>query len=340
MFAYFRVPVRWIDIVKRTIRAVMEDDCIGLAAQLAFYFLLALVPTLIVVVALLTQLPAQHTLERAVTWLAGVAPPDVVSLLVRELEALDAVNHGGLLTVSILGAVWTSSIAMMAIISALNDAYNITDRRPWIVRRALAIGLTLVLAVFVIAAQVLLLVGPFVAAWVTEHTGMAALEYVWLIGRWPLVLLLVLLAVDVVYYAAPDADTDWVWITPGSLVATTLWLIASAGFSWYVQNLANFTATYGTLGGFIVVMLWCYLAGLAILVGAELNAEIDRASPYRQEVEAPASGRPRIGPAAERAHRERWRAWARFRLPRWPARDGHLPVKAADGRTGGRSDAR
>jgi membrane protein len=340
MFAYFRAPVRWIDIVKRTAKAVMEDDCIGLAAQLAFYFLLALVPTLIVVVALLTQLPAQHTLERAIAWLAGVAPPDVVSLLVRELEALDAVNHGGLLTVSILGAVWTSSIAMMAIISALNDAYNIEDRRRWITRRLLAIGLTLVLGAFVIAAQVLLLVGPSVAAWLTERTGIATLEHVWLLGRWPIILLLVLLAVDVVYYAAPDADKDWVWITPGSLVATTLWLIASAGFSWYVQNLANFTATYGTLGGFIVVMLWCYLAGLAILVGAELNAEIDRASPYRQEVEAPASGRPRIGPAAERAHRERWRQWARFRVPRWPVRDRAVPAKARNGDAGERPDPR
>jgi membrane protein len=117
--------------------------------------------------------------------------------------------------------------------------------------------------------------------------------------QWPVVLVLVVVAVDLVYYFGPNADTEWVWITPGSVLATTLWLLVSFGFKIYVQNVGNYSAVYGAIGAVIVLMLWLYLSGFALLVGAELNAEIDKAMPGRDRSPQGPDHKRRIGPAAE-----------------------------------------
>ena len=120
---------------------------------------------------------------------------------------------------------------------------------------------------------------------------------VWSIAQWVIALVLVVVAVDLVYYFAPNADNKWVWVTPGSLLATVLWLVASGAFKLYVQNFGSYTAVHGAIGTIIVLMLWFYLSGLALLIGAELNAEIDKAiAPHRPRGR---SGRRAIGPAAE-----------------------------------------
>ena len=128
-----------------------------------------------------------------------------------------------------------------------------------------------------------------------------AFAIIWTIAQWPVAFLLVVLAIDLVYYFAPNADAEWVWITPGSLLATSLWLLASFGFKVYVQNFSNYTAVYGAIGSVIVLMLWFYMSGLALLVGAELNAEIDRALPRNGQA-GEAEERKKIGPAADKAY--------------------------------------
>src|SRR5262249_12658237 len=151
-----------------------------------------------------------------------------------------------------------------------NQVYDIRDARPFWRVKLVAIGLTIALAVFVVVSFALILVGPTlaerVAAWV--HLG-AVFEWTWKILQWPVVFLLVAFAIAMIYYFAPDAEQRWVWITPGSMFATALWVLISLGFKLYVAKFGSYNATYGTIGGIIIMLTWFYVSSLAILVGAE-----------------------------------------------------------------------
>jgi membrane protein len=136
-------------------------------------------------------------------------------------------------------------------------------------------------AVMVLVALTLVLVGPTLAESIGSATGLGEMfQWTWLILQWPLVFALVATGIGLLYYFGPDADQDWVWITPGAVAATLLWLIASLLFKVYIANFTDYNGSYGTVGGVIVLLLWFYVSGLAILTGAELNAEIEHASPY------------------------------------------------------------
>lgn len=306
MFAYFRAPVGWLEIIKRTVEDSRRDGCVGMAAQLAFYFFLALFPALIFLIALLGFVPVGSVVDNALGGLGQFAPSDVVGLVRRQLNTA-ASSHGGLLTFGVVGAIWSSSAAMTAIISALNRAYDIEEWRPWWKRRVIAILLTLGLAAFILASLAIVMVGPAASQAIGRWLGVgAAVAPVWNILQWPFAFLLVVFAIDLIYYFAPNADTEWVWMTPGSVLATTLWLLTSIGFKLYVGRISSFDAMYGAIGSVIVVMLWFYASGFAILVGAEMNAVIDKALPYG-DAGRPTSRRARkkIGPAAEREHRRK-----------------------------------
>ena len=183
-----------------------------------------------------------------------------------------------------IGTIWSTSSGVNAIIDTLNQAYDIPESRPWWKVKAIALGLTVALAVFIVLSFALVLVGPTlaekVAVWM--HLG-AAFAWTWKILQWPLVFALVALAIALIYYFAPDAEQDWVWITPGSVFATILWVVISLAFKFYVAHFGSYNATYGTIGGIIVLMTWMYVSSLAVLVGAELNAEIEHASPYGKD---------------------------------------------------------
>jgi membrane protein len=299
MFAYFRSPVRWTELGRRTVIDTFADGCPGLAAQLAFYFLLALFPALLFVIALLFLLPIDLAIDPLVARLDAVLPREALALVRQQLDQLKQGAHGGLLTFGIVGALWSSSSAMTAIITALNRAYDLDESRPWWHQRVLAIALTVGMAVFAVTAFVLVVAGTDLAGWLASTWGFGAgFERTWQVVQWPVVLLLIVFAVDLVYYFAPNADTRWVWLTPGSLLATVLWFVASAGFKMYVQSFSDFAAVYGAIGGVVVLMLWFYLSGFALLVGAELNAEIDRALESWTGPSRAPDGRKRIGPAA------------------------------------------
>jgi membrane protein len=300
MFAYFRATVPWHELARRTVRDTLEDGCPGLAAQLAFYFLLSLFPALLFLVSLLSYLPVHGALLETIAQLDTVMPAEVLRLVRSEIERVLEGNNGGLLTLGVAGALWSSSAAFNAIISALNTAYDVREWRPWWKRRLIAIGLTVALAVFVVVAFGLIVGGADLAGWIAEQANAGdAFATTWAILHWPVAFALIVLAVDLVYYFAPNVESDWVWVTPGSLLATTLWLIASYGFRLYAQNFSTYDAVYGAIGSVIVLMLWFYISGLTLLVGAELNAEIDKALPLPEEARE-RDGRRAIGPAAER----------------------------------------
>lgn len=303
MLRALKVPVSWPELARRTYREVLADDCLGLAAQLAYYFFLALFPALLFIVAIVSFIPITGLLDAITTNLARVAPGEVLSIIQDQVLKIAHEKNGGLLTLGMLGTIWSTSAGLNAIIDTLNTAYDIQEARPWWKVKLIALGLTITLAVFIVISFTLVLVGPALAekaaAW--AHMG-PAFTWSWKILQWPIVFLLVTLAVALIYYYAPDAVQEWVWITPGSLLATTLWLLISLGFKFYVAHFASYNATYGAIGGVIVLMLWFYLSALAVLVGAELNAEIEHASPYGKDPgEKVAGEKTKLGAAAQRS---------------------------------------
>jgi membrane protein len=209
--------------------------------------------------------------------LGTIAPSEVLALLRTQLDEVARGSYGGLLTLGIVGAIWSSSAAMVAIIDALNHAYDIGERRPWWKRRMVAIALTVALALFIITSLVLVLVGPDLAALIAGLVGFGpAFSMFWSLARWPLMIGPVVLGVDLIYHFAPNRRRRWAWITPGALLATALWMASSFAFKFYVTNLANFNVTYGAIGGVVVLLFWFYVSGLAILIGAELNGVIEQ----------------------------------------------------------------
>jgi membrane protein len=239
--------------------------------------------------------------------LGGIAPPEVLTVITDQIRKISEGEQGALLTLGILLALWSTSAAMTSTIDTLNRAYDIEEGRPWWKVRLTAIGLTVGVALFILVSFALILVGPTVAQWIADRTPLGnAFVWSWMILQWPLVFLLVGTAIGIVYYFAPDAEQDWVWLTPGSIFATLLWLAAWLGFKFYIANMASYTETYGAIGGVMVLMLWFYISGLALLVGAEMNAEIEHASPYGKAPGEKVPGEKRkIGPAAMRAWRDR-----------------------------------
>jgi membrane protein len=310
MLRAFQLPIGAKELVARTAREVQADNCLNLAAQLAFYFFLALFPALLFLVALISFLPITGLLDGITSMLARVAPSDVIGIVQDEILKIAHDQNGGLLTLGMLGTIWSMSSGMDAIISTLNQAYDIQEGRPWWKVKATAIGLTAALAVFIVSSMVLVMVGPTLGAKAAAWFGLGPVfTMVWNVLRWPVVFGLVALGVAFIYYYAPDAEQEWIWITPGSVVATLLWLIISIGFKFYVTNFTSYNATYGAIGGVIVLMLWFYVSGLAVLAGAELNAEIEHASPFGKEPGEKAIGeKKKIGGLAERAWEEKKRS--------------------------------
>jgi len=299
------LPLR--ELLHRTYTETMADDGLGLAAQLAYYFFLALVPALLFLLALASFFPLATMADLLPAALDRFAAPEMITILRNQLQQISNGNHGGLLSLGLLGAIWSSSAALVAIINALNRAYDIEEQRPWWKVRLVAIGLTIGLAVFVLLAFTLVVAGPTIANVVAAKVGLSsAFLWTWKILQWPVAFLLVCFGLGLVYYFAPDAEQDWVWVTPGALLATTAWLVVSLLFRVYVVSFGNYQATYGALGGVVVLLLWMYITALVIVVGAELNAEIEHASPWAKAQPQTASGeRRKIGAAAARAFRER-----------------------------------
>jgi virulence factor BrkB len=191
----------------------------------------------------------------------------------------------------VLAALWAGSNGMASVMTALNAAYDVEDTRAWWKRRLLSIVLTFGFALFIITALVLIVFGPRIGEAVANRLGLGTLFSVaWNILYLPVVIFFVLVGIALVYYLAPAAKQHWHWVTPGSVVALVLWLAMSYGLRLYVSNFADYGATYGSIGGVILLMLWLYLTGVVLLVGAEINAEIEHAAAERGAVTAKAPG--------------------------------------------------
>ena len=268
------------DLVRRVSSSVQEKNFLGQAAQLAYYFLFALFPFFLFLTALLGYLPIPNLMAQIMDLLAQTLPGEALSLVRDNVAALVTEQRGGLLSFGILAALWASSSAITATSDALNRAYGVKDGRPWWKIRGTAILLTLGFSLFIIAAVILLMFGPHLGSWMANAVGLGSIfETVWNILRWPVIVGLMMVALAILYYFAPDVEQEWRWVTPGAVFAAVGWILSSLGFSYYVNNFASYNKTYGSIGAVIVLLTWMYLTGFFIIVGGEINVEIEHAAP-------------------------------------------------------------
>lgn len=307
MLAYLRVPIGWKELLKGSVKEALADNVFDMAAQQAYYFFFALFPALLFVIAVASFFPLQGLIDNVVQMMAQIAPSDVVKIITDSMLGLSKQNSGGILTFAFLITIWSSSGAMVSIITTLNTAYDVTESRPWWKTRVIAIALTIGIAVFVLASMFLIVAGPTLAEKIAARMQLGPVfKWGWWLLQWPVIFALVASAIGLVYYFAPDVEQDWVWITPGSILATTLWLGVSLGLKLYYQLMPNANAAYGTIGAVMVLMLWFYVSGLAMLLGAELNAEVEHASPYGKAPGERVPGEKKVvGPRAQRIYDEK-----------------------------------
>lgn len=269
----------WKTFAKRVWSEIEEDEVFGRAAQLAYYFLLALFPLLLFLTSVIGLLLGSGTGLRhsLFNYLSQILPGSAYQLVDSTIYEVSAASGGGKVVFGILAALWAASNGMGAITQSLNVAYDVKETRPWWKQRLTAVGLTIGLSVLIISALVLVLSGGRLAQFVAGHFGFGQVFVIgWKILQWPLILGFMLLAFAAIYFLAPDVrEQKWAWITPGSVIGLALWLLVSFGFRLYLHFFDSYSKTYGTLGAVIVLMLWLYLTGAAILVGGEVNSEIE-----------------------------------------------------------------
>jgi membrane protein len=272
----------WRQLGRRTGARVYKDDVLGRAAQLSYFFIFSLFPLLFFLASLLgyfTQ-TGPELRESLLHYLATVVPVKASALIRDTLVEITEASSGGKISFGVLLTVWTASFGVGAIISTLNAAYGVKESRPWWKVQAMAVVLTLALALLVVSALALVLYGGQIGQLIAGRYDLgAAFTSVWGVAQWVIVFGCVLLALALVYYCAPDVkDIRWQWITPGSAVAVMLWLFVSFVFRLYLTYFDTYSTTYGSLGAVMILLLWLYLTGVAVLVGGEMNAVIEDAA--------------------------------------------------------------
>jgi membrane protein len=272
----------WKDLGRRVWSEIQEDDVFGRSAQLAYYFLLALFPLLLFLTSVIGLVMGSGTGLRhsLFNYLSQVLPGSAFKLIDSAMYEVSAASGGGKVAFGILAALWAASNGMGAITQALNVAYDVEESRPWWKQRLTAVGLTVALSVLIISALVLVLYGGRIIEHVAGGYGFGEVfTIMWKVLQWPIAIAFMLVAFALIYYLSPDLhDQKWTWVTPGSAIGVGLWLLISFGFRLYLHFFDSYSKSYGSLGAVIVLMLWLYLSGAAILIGGEVNSEIENAA--------------------------------------------------------------
>jgi membrane protein len=268
----------WLDVLKRTGKEFLADDCLGLAQEIAFSSLLAFFPAVILVIGLLGLIPGAY--DSLIDLLGTVAPHAVLNAIdvARQSSAGAGAGSAIAVTVGIVGALWAASGATGSVIKAVNRAYDLHETRPFWRVRLLAFALVLLAGLVLAVVFVLIVFGGPLGDAVARRAGLGhAFTILWAVARWPIAFTGILLFLGLVYYLAPaERPSSWRWITPGSLLGATLWLVLSGLFALYTSFSSSYDRTYGSLAGAIVLLLWLNYSAVALLLGAELNAELER----------------------------------------------------------------
>jgi membrane protein len=265
----------WKDIGKRTWAQRKDDDVQILAAGVAFYVFLALFPAIIATISIYGMVADPADVEQQLSTVLEALPEEAADLVQTQVEDVAATGAAGLgisALISILAALWSASKGMQALITALNRAYNEDETRGFVKLRGLALLFTLGLILAVaVGVGGMVLIGSL-----ADDVG-GAVSWLVNIVRWPVLGALVMLGLAVIYRYAPDRQSPaWRWVSPGAIVAVVVWLLASIGFSIYVNNFGEFNETYGSLAAVIILMLWLFISAFIIIMGAEMDSEMER----------------------------------------------------------------
>lgn len=266
----------WWERGKQVARLSQQHDIISRGAQLGYFFLLAFFPALLGLTALVGMLPIQPIFPRLMKYLHQILPQESLLVVQEHRHQLIQDAGSGMFSLSLLGALVAASWGMLAIMDTLNTVYNVRESRAIWKSGATAVFLTIGAAVFVIVSITLILVGETLSQWIAEFVGLSWLfTFWWTVLQWPITFVFMLLAADLIYYYAPNVTHKWQWISPGSVLAVSLWIVISLAFKFNAEKLINYNVVYGSITGVIVLMIWFYLSGLALLIGGELNAILE-----------------------------------------------------------------
>ena len=294
----------WIATLKRTFREFKEDNLTDWAAALTYYAVLSMFPALIALLSLVGLVADPATVSRVITeTVSEIGPATAAETFSGPIQSItESESKAGLaLILGLAAALWTASGYVGAFMRASNAIYEIEEGRPFWKLRPLQIAVTLVCVLMLAIVFLGLLVSGPLAEAVGRALGIGdaavtAFQY----GKWPVLVLVVMLILAILYYAAPNAKLPgFKWISPGSVVAVVIWIVASIGFAFYVANFGSYDKTYGTLGGLISFLVWMWITNLAVLFGAELNAELERSreleagEPAEEEIQLPPRDAPK-----------------------------------------------
>jgi len=267
------------EALKKAASDFSEDDMTTYASALAYQTLFSLFPF----VLFLTALLGFFNLSSFFEWLQGQAEmmlPEQASAQLDNVITGLSQPQGGLLSFGVIAALWSASSAVRVVMNAMNVAYDVKEGRPAWKLYPLSVLYTIGLAAMLIAATAFLMLGPQVMRWLSDLVGLGnVFVTIWAWLRWPAALLLLMMAVAIIYYVAPDVDQKFKFITPGAVLAVLVWLLASLGFKIYVSNFADYNAMYGSIGAIIVLLFYFFISSAVLLFGAEINAVIEHYSP-------------------------------------------------------------
>ncbi|KHA73005.1 ribonuclease BN [Pseudomonas chlororaphis] len=265
-------------VMVRTVTEFVDDEMSTYASALAYQMLFSLFPFILFLIALIgfLHLPDFFSWLRLQSEL--VLPPQALEQVNPVIDQLQQ-SKGGLLSVGIVIALYTASAGVRLMMSAMNAAYDVVEGRPIWKRFPLSIVYTVGIAGMLLVAAALMVLGPQVMGWIAAQVGLEDfIVTVWTIARWPVIVILMMVAVALIYYVMPDVKQEFRFITPGSVLAVVVWIIASLGFAFYVKTFANYNAMYGSIGAIIVLLLYFYISAAVLLLGAEMNAVIEHMS--------------------------------------------------------------
>jgi len=270
----------WMATVKRTVKEFKDDNVTDWAAALTYYGLLSLFPALAALISIVGLVMEPKTVTDALTKLVGTASPDAVKVLRGPIEQITANRSraGIALVISIGAALWSASGYIGAFMRASNAIWEVPEGRPFWKLRPLQILVTLVMVLLTAIVTLALVISGPLAKSIGDAIGLGSTAVtVWNIAKWPVLIVIVMAILAVLYYIAPNVQLPKLkWISPGSIFAVIIWIVASALFAFYVANFGSYNKTYGSLAGVVVFLLWLWITNNAILLGQEFNAELER----------------------------------------------------------------